>query len=52
MCLRSFAGCELLGGIGLLVCSWERLERLDLSGTAVDEMDVEFIGGWVQGLGD
>ena len=52
--LCSFAGCELLGGIGWLLSSWERLEALDLSGTAVDDADVELIGGcscWMQLVG-
>lgn len=41
----SFAGCELLGGIGWLLASdgW-RLQHLDLSGTSVDDGDVELIG--------
>ncbi|KAL4435250.1 hypothetical protein ABPG77_001932 [Micractinium sp. CCAP 211/92] len=40
----SFAGCELLGGLGTLVSSWENLISLDLSGTAVDDADVQLIG--------
>lgn len=41
----SFAGCELLGGIGWLLASdgW-RLQHLDLSSTSVDDSDVELIG--------
>lgn len=41
----SFAGCELLGGIGWLLASegW-RLQQLDLSRTAIDDSDVELIG--------
>ncbi|KAL4436631.1 hypothetical protein ABPG75_003770 [Micractinium tetrahymenae] len=40
----SFAGCLLLGGIGTLVSSWEHLTSLDISGTAVDDADMELIG--------
>ncbi len=35
-----FAGCHLLGGIGWLLASWEQLELLDLSETAVDDADL------------
>lgn len=40
----SFAGCELLGGIGWLLGSWEQVETLDLSGTGVDDADVAQLG--------
>lgn len=45
----SFAGCELLGGLGTLVSSWENLISLDLSGTAVDDADVQLIGSGSMG---
>lgn len=37
----SFAGCDLLHGVGWLVAEWAELRWLDLSGTGADDADVE-----------
>lgn len=41
---RSFAGCHLLAGVGWLLGAWEHLQALDLSGTSVDDTELELIG--------
>ena len=47
---HSFAGCELLTGVGGLVGSWHALQWLDLSGTGATDADLEAIAAGCSGL--